>query len=170
MRLDLVYTPSLLQFSWLNKKTEKNNIMRMTWRHVLDLHTCLKIFPNCCRQDFQMSPKVLTLYNPFPLSEGRTCEYDGRSLPWVCYLIWQCLRDFADVIRILINWLWLKREIFPYQAQLYRWVIIEVRNLKGDFPARHQGAGQYKFYRFKRKNPSNRRARLEEDPEYQMRL
>lgn len=53
----------------------------MKWKNVLDLHTCLKIFPNCCKQKSQMAPKIPALYNPFPLNMGRMCEYEGLSLP-----------------------------------------------------------------------------------------
>lgn len=34
------------------------------------------------------------------LEYGGTCECYGISLPWLCYIIWQRWRDFADIINI----------------------------------------------------------------------
>lgn len=46
----------------------------MKWKNVLDLCTCLTIFPNRCKQNSQMAAKVPVLYSSFLLNVGRMCE------------------------------------------------------------------------------------------------
>ena len=114
--------------------------MKIKWRNVLGLHTCLKLFPSRCRQNSQRAPKTGTLCNAFPLSGGRSWGYDGRSLPWVASLTWQSLRDFADVIEVLINGLWVTQKGHCPGAQLYQVSCSRIQeDVKGDSPAGLQG-------------------------------
>lgn len=46
-------------------------------------------------------PGVHAFPNPLPSRMGRTCDFDGVSLLWLCYIIKQ--RNFADVLKLWLR-------------------------------------------------------------------
>lgn len=64
---------------------------------------------DCDRQNSKVAPKIPTqsiqaLYTSLPLNVGRACDYDGISLLWSGYHIWQ------GWLRSVISWLWVNQK------------------------------------------------------------
>lgn len=50
--------------------------------------------------DWQNSKEPQLYIIPSSLSVGWSCEYDGISFLWLCFVIWQKWRDFTEVIKV----------------------------------------------------------------------